>query len=231
MTATAEVQNPAAELKSEILAGRVRKRMDLDGRLVNRDLSLPVLEAAPKDLAARITTHNARSAEFQARRDALAAGFAGLADALTDPEISGARLAGQVEGLKASKYDLAQEHVTLLLAKRPLLTDLTDILTREVRVAEADVDKARDKARAALRKAGWNPLASRNPGVAPQAVEVQWDQQVNGCAPVREAVAVAEGIRAAYDLARDQAAAISHDVAAVEEHVLAAWRSIVGKVC
>lgn len=231
MLTAAESPNPAAELRASLAALLTRDRMGLDGRLVNRDLDVSDLPDAPAGLTKAVQIHSAAVAAFTARRDGLDGATADLANALADPEITGARLVGQVAALHAERFDVARLHVNLLTAKKPLLEDLADALDRAARVAEIEVEKARDRARAALRKAGWMPLAARiAPGANPTAEEIQWHHEINGCTAVREARAAADSIKAAHDHARDQAAAVEHDVALVCERVLAAWRRIVGNV-
>jgi len=231
-TATAEVPNPdAASLRTEIAGRLAHDRGDLTRRLVNVTLDVPDVPDAPAGLTKAIQNHNAAVAAFQKRRDALDAATADLANALADPEIAGARLAGQVEALKAERFDVARLHVVLLTAKEPILSDLAAALERAARVAESAVETARDKARAALKKAGWTPPAARiNPGANPTAEEIQWHHEIDGMAPVREALSVVENIQAVSNQARDQAAAVDHDVALAGERVLAAWKRIVGTI-
>lgn len=231
LTAT-ETPNPAAaDLKTSILIRHVRDRMAADGRLVNRDLSAPDLPDAPAGLAKAIQVHTAAVAEFTARRDAIDAATASLADALDDPEISGARLAGQVEALRCERFDVARLHVDLLLAKRPILEDLAEHLERGVRLNIAMVEKVRERGRKDLLKAGYQPPAAVTaPGVNPEIEEHQMMQAINRTAPVREAQAAVETVKVALDLARHQAAAVDHDAALVRERVLTAWRMIVGKI-
>ncbi len=231
-TATAtEVQNPAAaSLRTEIAGRLAHDRGDLTRRLVNVTLDVPDVPDAPAGLTKAIQIHNAAVAAFQKRRDALDAATADLANALADPEITGVRLAGQVEALKAERFDVARLHVVLLTAKEPILSDLAEALERAARVAEIEVEKARDRARATLKKAGWTPPAARiNPGANPTAEETQWHHEINGMAPVREALSVVENIQAVLNQARHQAAAVDHDVALAGERVVTAWRMIVGK--
>ncbi|HUU92200.1 MAG TPA: hypothetical protein VM238_13455 [Phycisphaerae bacterium] len=225
------VAEATADLRSGLATRLFRDRMAADGRLHNRDLSLPETAAAPAGLAKAVAAYNAAVAEFAARRDALDAGLADLALALDDSEISGAQVAGHVDALNAARFDLAQRHVGLLLAKKPILEDVAEHLERSLRLAETNLDQARERSRKALARAGFvPPAAHHNPGAAPEVERSQLEYAVSHTAPVCAAGAAVENVKAALDVARHLAGNVDNDLTLLRERVLVAWRRIVGAV-